>query len=73
MEITKQSCIIEMNGRDKTLKYGLRQILKKSVKNTKIHFFFIGFHTTKLYNNNVGKTDRDTMPTNRHTTIPHNT
>lgn len=43
-----------MNGRDKTLKYGLRQILKKSVKNTKIHFFFIGFHTTKLYNNNVG-------------------
>lgn len=61
-----------MNGRDKTLKYGLRQILKKSVKNAKIHFF-IGFHTTKLYNNNVGKTDRDTMPTNRHTTIPHNT
>lgn len=54
MEITKQSFIIEMNGRDKTLKYGLRQILKKSVKNTKIHFFFIGFHTTKLYNNNVG-------------------
>ena len=42
-----------MNGRDKTLKYGLRQILKKSVKNAKIHFF-IGFHTTKLYNNNVG-------------------
>lgn len=57
-----------MNGRDKTLKYGLRQILKKSVKNAKIHFFFIGFHTTKLYNNNVGKTDRDTMPT-IHTTI----
>lgn len=34
-----------MNGRDKTLKYGLRQIFKKSVKNAKIHFFYwISYH-----------------------------
>lgn len=32
-----------MNGRDKTLKYGLRQIFKKSVKNAKIHFFLLDF------------------------------
>lgn len=58
-----------MNGRDKTLKYGLRQILKKSVKNIKTHFFFIGFSTTTLYNNNVGKQIKH----NAYNTYHHNT
>lgn len=38
------------------------------LKNIKT-YFFIGFPPTILYNNSVGK--QNTMPTNRHTSIPH--